>query len=224
MISSQAQKKRHESMIKGADISHYQGIIDWDKVSLDFVISKCTEYDKVDAMYQRNRDGARSRGILFGSYHFARGTDPVKEADFFVKSVGDMKAGELLALDWEISHNDPVGWCKKWLARVNELVGFRPLVYMNSSTSKRYDWSPISGDNGLWVAQYGVNDGQMNGKPDIGASFPWWVIWQYTSRGRVNGIQGNVDLDVLGGMMTLDQLKKYGKPAECSHCTIHCPR
>lgn len=207
-------------------MSHYQGDIDWKKVKqsgVEFAIAKCSQGTSfLDSKYYQNKVGALSTGILFGSYHFADGGDPKKEADYFVKNVGQMADYEILVLDWEIQHADPVGWCKKWLARVNELVGFRPLIYINASTSKQFDWSPISKDNGLWVAQYGVNNGQMNGKPDIGSSFPWWVIWQYTSRGAVPGIAGNVDLNTLSGDM--DMLRKYGKkPDECNHqCPKHC--
>lgn len=120
-------------MIKGIDVSRWQGTIDWPKVTgIDFAILKATQGTTlVDVQLSRNRTEARKRGILLGFYHFANGGDPIAEADHFVKNVGALQQGELLVLDWEIPHKDPAGWSRKFLDRVKEKTGVKALLYTN---------------------------------------------------------------------------------------------
>lgn len=203
--------------MKGVDISHWQGSIDWKKVNDEakYAIIKCSEgVGYVDPTFTKNKAGARDADLVVGFYHFARGNDAVKEADFFLKSVGDIREGEFLVLDWEIQHSNPVSWCKTFLDRVTEKVGFKPMIYINSATAKAFNWKPvIDASYGLWIAAYGPNNGQMNGDPAIGG-WPFAAIWQYTSRGRISGISGNVDLN--WAYMNIETLKKYGKPKEAA--------
>lgn len=203
-------------MIKGIDTSHHQGdkgLIDWKKVKAAgyaFAFLKATESTSFqDGQYIRDRKEARAAGMIVGHYHFARGGDAKAEADFFLSIVGEIKEGEPLILDWEIKHPDPVKWCLAWLQRVQDKTGVKPLLYTNEARVIALDWTPVvKGDFGLWVAKYGVNDGNMHDEPKIG-KWPFLAIWQYTSAGTVPGIVGNVDLDV--AYMSADTLKKYGK-------------
>jgi lysozyme len=93
-------------MIRGIDVSKWQGTIDWDKVSksTSFAIIKSTEGSSYkDPMFIRNRDEARRVGIAHGFYHFANpdtvANDPEREAEFFVATIGTLQVGEVLALD-----------------------------------------------------------------------------------------------------------------------------
>jgi len=199
-------------MIRGLDCSHWQGTINWSLVKNDnikFAFAKCTQGNSFkDAKYYNNKISCQANDILFGSYHFANGGDPIQEADFYVANIGALKKGELMCLDWEISHSNPVDWCKKFLDRVYSRSGVRPFLYTNEARVKSLNWKPVvDGNYGLWVAKYGINNGQMNTKPDTGA-WDFYAIWQYTSKGSVKGITGNVDLDTYNG--SLDSLKKYG--------------
>lgn len=211
--------------MKGIDVSHWQGEIDFGKVastSTKFVIIKATQgTGYVDPKFAQNKSRARAAGLLVGYYHFADGGDAKKEAQHFVNKVGDIKAGELLVLDWEIGHVDPVGWSKTFLDEVTRIAGFKPLFYTNSARLYQYNWSPVIGGNyGLWVAQYGLNLPIVSGSPRIGG-WPFYALWQYTSRGSVNGINGYVDMNYTS--MTLDTLKKYGKQeAQCNHSCPKC--
>jgi len=203
----------------GIDISRYQGKIDWSKVRADFVIQKCSQGTSYkDPTYEENKKGCRERGILFGSYHFANGDDAAKEAEYFVKTVGLMQEGELLVLDWEIDRPNYDIWCRTFLDRCFELTGVRPLLYTNEARAKM-NWSAVVGGNyGLWVARYFLNTGYKPPlvKPSSG-QWPFWAIWQYTSRGRVKGITGNVDMNY--SSMSLDTLKKYGYTEDDSEDT-----
>jgi len=199
--------------MKGIDTSRYQTNPDWKKVKksgIEFVLTKATQgVNWIDPTYKNKKQGIREAGLLLGSYHFASAGDPKREADWFVKNVGEIQEGELIALDWETPYPDPSSWCRKFLDRVKERTGIKPLLYTNEARVKVYDWSlVVAGDYGLWVAKYGTNTGQMQTSPSSG-QWKFWAIWQYTSRGKVDGIIGNVDLDYT--TMDINSLKKYGK-------------
>lgn len=207
--------------MKGINVSHWQGNIDWGKVRKDgveFAILKCTEaLNYFDATFEKNKRDARAAGVLLGFYHFARGNDAVKEADFFMSKVGDLQEGEFLVLDYEIDlpnwqFSSAGDWCKKWLDRVYEKAGFRPLLYSNEARIVGIDFSQVAKANyGLWIAKYGDNDAipEPNEVPNTD-EWKFYAIWQFSSTGMINGIVGRVDLNTT--TMDLTTLKKYGKP------------
>lgn len=197
--------------MKIIDISHHQGEIDFKKVkkTIDCVIMKATQgLSFIDHKFQENRTKARAEGILVGVYHFADGNDAIKEATHFLKTVGKMLPGEFLVLDYEIHLSNPDLWCSTFLNFVFKETGLKPLIYINSSTANGFSWSKtIKGGYGLWIANYGANDGKMGKVPTIG-KFPMYVLWQYTSRATINGITGFVDMN--DTYLTLQDLKSYG--------------
>jgi len=193
--------------MKGIDTSHYQGdkgLIDWSKVKQDgveFAFLKCTGGSSLfDGMFKRDKAEAIKIGLYKGSYHFAGkgfsdangklyfvAQDPIKEADWYIKNA-DFKKGELTILDWEIQYSDPVGWCTKFRNRVIEKLGTEPIVYLNESTFLKYAWPK---EWKYWIAKYLKNDtGVMGTKPQGD-----WKIFQYSSKGTVKGIKGNVDMN-----------------------------
>jgi len=197
----------------GIDISHHQGKINWSKVTAQFAFLKCTEgLAYTDPTYEKNKREARENNILVGSYHFAKGLDAKKEANYFYYSIPDWDDGELLALDFEIQIPNPVAWCLTFLKELERLCGFKPLIYLSDSFLKKYNWKPVSdGNYGLWAARYGLNTGYLmtSYKPSSG-SWPFYTVWQYTSRGKMAGINGNVDLNE--AQCDIVTLRKYGKP------------
>lgn len=214
--------------IKGVDVSHHQGAIDWRKVrgnGVDFSFIKASEsVGFVDPRYKENVKNAREAGVLVGSYHFARGGDPIKEADFFLSTVGEIQQWELLALDWEIEHASPAAWCRAFLDRVESKVGFKPLLYTNEARVKSINWAKVvTGDFGLWVAKYPWLDVGVAGSKPTSGQWAFWVLWQFSSKGKVGGITGNVDLNKNDSIF-IDTLKEYGKPTpSCNHrCPLHC--
>jgi len=183
-------------MYKCVDISHHNGKIDFSKVDAELVIMKATQGTMfVDSMLQVNREGFAH--VKQGFYHFANGGSPFNEAAHFVKTIGEIR-DEILVLDWEIQHNDTVNWCLQFLQEVERLTSKKPLIYLNQATVKKYDWSSVSKRYGLWIARYGLNTGTVPTiyKPET-KDWPTYAIWQYTSRGRVNGIKGYVDLNLV---------------------------
>ena len=78
------------------DISHYQGSIDWDKLSpeLDFVILRATVGMAKDNRYIEYSDNCIARGIPFGVYHYLKASDEktaVEEAAFFYETASPQR-------------------------------------------------------------------------------------------------------------------------------------
>lgn len=193
---------------KALDISRWQGVIDWNAVKssgYEIAVIKISGGD--DGLYYDQRAsanyyGAQAAGLSLAGYHFAGGTNPTQEAEYFVKGMRPFAENDVFVLDWEVQHTDPVGWCNTFVNHVHDLTGCWPLIYMNASTANSYDWTPVFQNCGLWVAAW-------NNDPDGAAVTPHtYVMHQYTSDGSVAGIAGRVDLDAWYG--TIDQFKQYG--------------
>ena len=81
---------------------------------------------------------------------------------------------------------------------------------MSASPANSYDWSRVvNGNFGLWVASYGANTGAP-GTPPTNRYWPFYILWQYTSKGYINGYPKNLDLDYFYG--TRDTWDKYANP------------
>jgi len=195
----------------GLDISHWQPKVYFNKLKgIDFLIHKCTQgTGYVDPKYKERKKEALKNDLIFGSYHFADGGDAQKEAKHYVNNIGDINDGELLVLDWEINVNNPAQWCRSFLDEVYKLTGVKPLLYTNEARVRAIDWNyVVDGDYGLWVASWGTNNGEKPKKEPETGEWPFYAIWQYTSRGRINGIKGFVDKNYT--YLDKKTLKKYG--------------
>lgn len=193
-------------MLKGIDISHHQRNIKSFGTDVDFVIVKATEGvgyvdEQCDKLYQL----AKKQGKLLGVYHYARpnlGNSAIAEADWFVKNIKGYLGEAILVLDWE-EDLKKVAWAKEWLDRVKEKTGIKPLIYMSASPLNSYNWSSVAkADYGLWVANYGTNNGQPQESAFNRYPLKYWsfyALWQYTSKGRINGYSGYVDKDIFSG-------------------------
>ena len=195
-------------VMRGIDISKWQSDIDLSEVNADFVIVKATEgigyVDKsCDGFFQK----ALSLGKKLGFYHFARPTnDPVREADFFYNNCRGYFGKGIPILDWESGNTSNVAWAKRWLDRVYQLSGVKPVIYMSESVVNANNWSAVAAaDYGLWVAKYRDNNPDYNYNMANAGSRPkvkWWkfyCMWQWTSTGRLNGYGGYLDCDVFYG-------------------------
>lgn len=207
--------------VNAIDVSQYQGHPDWNAVKnagYDIAIIKMGGGDNglyTDSSANYNYYSAKAAGILLGGYWFAGGGDPTNEADFFVAAMSPLEENDVLVLDWEIQHPDPVGWCTTFVNRVHDRTGVWPLFYANGSTINTYDWSSVRNNCGTWVAWYGQDP---EGNLPISGNY---VMHQYTSSGSVPGIAGRVDMDAWFG--SLDQFKKYGWHATATPAPIPTP-
>lgn len=197
-------------MLKGIDISKWQAGIDLSKINCDFVIIKATEGKSYvdpscDIFFQKALNLNKKLGI----YHFANNSDNTaeQEADWFIKNTKGYIGKAIPILDFEdkgATHD--VAWAKKWLDRVAEAYGCKPLIYMSESVVNSYDWSSVANANyGLWVAKYRDKnvdynyDMSMAGRNPAVNYWKFYALWQWTDVGRLNGYNGNLDCDVFYG-------------------------
>lgn len=179
------------------DISQWQGNYNMAADPNPIIMIKMSGGDAglyFDSKASVNYINAKNAGKAIGMYHFAGGKNASTEADFFVKACSPLEENDVMCLDWEVSHPDPVGWCTTFVNRVHELTGVWPLLYINLSTLRAHDWSPVLNNCGLWVAAWGVDP---NNNLPTGRVY---VAHQY---------QGS-PLDTSAFFGTVDQFKKYG--------------
>ena len=201
--------------LNGIDVSSAQTGIDVTSMPIDFVIIKATGgdgyvNDQCDVVYQQAKNAGKLRGV----YHYYgdgySGNDPIAEANWFVDNILGYVKDSILVLDWERGGNSHVGdvnVAKQFLDQVQARTGVKPLIYMSASLVSELDWSSvIAGDYGLWVAAYPYSNTpipnfQMN--PDNDPNVSWGVVgeamWQFTSTGRVDGYNGNLDCNFFYG-------------------------
>jgi len=148
-------------MIPAKDISRWQGT--YTETGEPIVLIKISGGDQglyYDSQATNNYNETIAHGHAFGGYHFAGGTDPIAEANFFVNGMKPLLTGEVPILDWEISNPDPVGWCNRFIDQVRAACG-NPnqggLIYMNLSTLMAHDWSPVLAKWGLYLADWNNN-------------------------------------------------------------------
>jgi GH25 family lysozyme M1 (1,4-beta-N-acetylmuramidase) len=198
--------------LNGLDISNWQAGTDFSSIDFDFVIIKATQgtgyVDKsCDGFFQQ----ALAMGKCLGFYHYAGGSDPGTEAEYFVNNTSNYFHHAIPFLDWESADNARWGnndnqWVTDFCNRVEELTDVRPLVYVQQSA--RGNIAGEIGNHG-WIAQYPNND-----RVDSYVDTPWndgaydCLIRQYTSNGYLNG-QGRFDLDKFYG--SVDDWNSYAK-------------
>lgn len=203
--------------VKGMDISHYEGAIDWDQVKtaagMSFVYMKATEStDYTDETFATNWAGASRAGLMKGAYHFydfCKGG--AEQAALFVKTV-PAEAGALPpTIDLEQSNS-----CAKlpakdafrkdlavFIAALKSAYKVDPVLYVNGSIYSAYFQGENDPDK-IWIADIRHQSPQVPG----GAA---WAFWQYDWHGKVPGITGEVDLDVFNG--TPEVLASLAAPA-----------
>ena len=209
-------------MILGNDVASYQGNINFDlyRNNANFIIPKATEgVGFIDPKFARNQSEARRVGILRGYYHFARpdlGNSPEAEADYFLSVLGQLQEGEVLCLDYECPNQVQahVDWCKKWLDRIYSKTGVKPLIYLNQSQVKQFNWKAvIDGGYGLWIAAYTYDPNNNNA--EIG-QWPFAAMQQWTNGQTVPGIPAVADGDVFFGSEQAFKAYGFKKPASSS--------
>lgn len=140
---------------------------------------------------------ARQQGMSVGGYHYAQFGDPIKQADLLCKEVRRLGA---LTLPPALDIEDPFNanslardFAYRFCKRVHDSA-LRPAVYMNSSMASVLKPN-LWGIPGLviWIADYGANDGRRH--PSLYPYEGRADVHQYTSKGHIAGIPGDVDLN-----------------------------
>lgn len=214
------------------DVSKYQGRIDWDKLApvLDFVFIKSSGlYENgEDPFFARNVAGAVSHDVPFHVFHFLyclTVEEAKRDAKLFyttVMSQGYRPISWVLDCEkgWGIVNSRARTVAEAFEAELRRLAGEDIIVGLYIGHDKYKDYALDYGHyDYIWIPRYKkVDDGQPTGnRPDHPCQ-----LWQYTSHGKLPGIDGDVDLDMLIGDMPLsfftgkasatDEEKQGGKP------------
>jgi len=196
--------KYHE----GIDVSHYQGTIDWERVVADANISyaylKATEgANYVDDTYERNLSEARRVGLSVGSYHFYRASvSPQEQFDNMVRNikVEDQDLVPLIDIEHRgsVSEEQFIRDLKELVRLVEQYYGKKPLLYSYQNFYNRHLSGHFDGYHWM-IAKYQAEAPILNDGTD-------YFMWQYTSKGRIDGIRGHVDRSRLMGTFKLRQV------------------
>lgn len=201
---------------KGIDVSKYNGEIDWKKVKeagIQFAMIRVgtrgygTGTIVLDDHYVKNIEGALANGIKVGVYFYSQATskqEAIEEANYTVAAIMKYHITYPVACDVESSvKNDASRTDKLTTAEVTEFTkafcdtvksyGYLPMIYSDQPCLlKRLDLTALE-EYDIWLSQ-----------PGDMTDYPYrYSIWQYTNEGHIDGINGNVDLNI--GFVRFDE-------------------
>lgn len=196
-------QSRSSKNVKIIDVSHHNGTINWTQVALDGVKGayiKLTEGTSfLSKTAYQNYLGAKNAGLRVGFYHYAHANnDPIKEVDFFLEKLSNMKVDLPHCLDLEENDGRTKAqvnaFAVKWMEYLQKKTGILPILYTGYSFMNNF--SNNMAKYPLWVARYSGSN-RAGGMNNPGSSTIWnkWAMFQYTDSGKVKGISGNVDVN-----------------------------
>ena len=183
---------------RGIDISHHQGDIDFSKLKdrIDFAMVRTSYGDFYeDRKYKTNIKQLEKIHVPYGLYHFSYAKDiegAKKEASNFINLIKNYNPTYPVVIDIEYSNrtsnvsNNTLNDIAYTFCAMVENAGYYVMIYanldyfnnkLNDKRLDRYD---------KWLAEW-------KNKPTYNKAFG---IWQYSSKGRLPGINGNVDLNI----------------------------
>lgn len=206
---------------KGIDVSSWQGKPDWKKVKksgIEFAILRIHQKNGPDTSFEHNYKGCKANAIPIGGYKYSYALTPaqaLEEAEDTLSVLAGRGLDFPVFYDLEWNSQRKLGSesiekiAETFLNRIKK-AGYKVGVYCNmdwyqkvlTEKLRKYD---------LWIARYPADDNgtiQERLRPDIG------VGWQYSSKGKVSGITGNVDMNVFYKNYTEDKAKKVDKLKE----------
>lgn len=183
--------------VKGIDISHHNGPVDFRAVaadSVDFVIIKATEgVSHTDSCLMRNYEGARAAGLMTGFYHFFRfNRGGVRQGRHFLNTVKSLRSDLPLVIDFETAANPETDYYLV-VGRLRDMAAYlrrhgrRVMIYCNHKEYDRYIRGTFD-DLDLWLASGRLPDGDDRRH-----------LWQHSHNGHVAGITKPVDINTFNG-------------------------
>lgn len=196
---------------QGVDVSEHQGVIDWQAVAttpVTFAVVRMAFRGwgsegtlRADARAYENLNGAREAGLKVGVYVFSQAItveEAVEEAKFVLAMLDGRSLDLPVVFDWETVSSaeartanmdaETLNACAQAFCRTIEEAGYEAMVYFNLDLARRMlELTQLQAAGvDFWLAMYSQ-------------SFHYAHqirMWQYTSTGKVAGIQGNVDLNL----------------------------
>lgn len=202
-----------DDIFDGIDVSEWQGRINYEEVAKSGVkvvyirASEGTNY--IDPYFRENYEQAKANGLKTGFYHYvtARSTEEAREeARFFVSNIKGTEPDCKLAMDFEVfgnlSKSEINEISKVFLETVQLLSNKECVIYSDAYNARETFDEELSKKYPIWVADYFVEEPANNGK------WPFWVGFQYSDRGRIDGIDGSVDRDKFTSGILLNDTSK----------------
>lgn len=206
--------KKEKRQYKGIDVSVYNRSVNWGLVKRDgidfaFIRAGFRGYGSrgtlnEDPYYKLNMQGAKQAGVPVGVYFVTQAinVDEAREEAYWVlERVRNYKIDYPIAIDIEapglenpndiprtqnLDKNTRTSIARAFCETIQN-AGYRPIVYCNVDWAYNYlNMSELSAYD-TWIASYRDNNPGYNGK---------YSIWQYTSKGQVSGVLGNVDRNI----------------------------
>lgn len=199
--------------IRGIDISHYQGEIDWEllrnamieRCPVRFILIKATEgTTRIDPNFKENFSQAREYGFIRGAYHFWSNKSSARNQAYFFLDNVKLEEGDLPpVLDIEhkpsdVSVEDFQRDVLTWLHIVEDKYHAKPIIYTYYKFKMAYLNNQVFDGYPYWIAHYYVDKIEYTGE---------WKFWQHTDAGRLPGIKGYVDFNIYNG--SYYDLKKF---------------
>lgn len=194
--------------IHGIDLSHYQGTVFWETVGetkMAYVYLKATEGgNNIDDRYKQNIDLAHQYGLKVGSYHFYRPKiDQTVQLENFKAQCRPGDQDLIPMIDVETRS----GLTKEafrdslatFLALVEKAYRQKPLVYTGTNFYNA-NLQGLLDDYKLMIAQYSSNEPILTDDKE-------YILWQYTGKGHLNGINGYVDKSRFMGKHKLREIR-----------------
>lgn len=195
--------------IHGIDLSRYQGDVFWETVGdnskMAYVYLKATEGEShIDVKYERNIDLAHRYGLKVGSYHFYRPkVEQEKQLQNFMSQCrpGDQDLIPMIDIETKsgLGTEEFCDSLQKFLTLVEEAYRQKPLLYTFTNFYNRYMQGKFQ-DYKIMIAQYNGVEPVLADDRDI-------TLWQYTGKGRINGVNTYIDKSRFMGKHSLRELR-----------------
>ncbi len=209
-----------EGEIRGVDVSHYQGDIDWQALSvedIDFAFIKATEGSShIDPRFSENRKNALETRLRVGAYHFFSYDSPgIAQAENFIAHVPFHEGMLPPVIDVEFyggNEKDPppagevVPQLRAMADALKDHYGISPILYATDKSYRLY----IAGgfdDCDVWIRSVYTAPSLSDGRD--------WTFWQYSNRHVLDGYRGEeryIDMNVFRG--SPEEFAAYGLKTE----------
>lgn len=196
----------------GIDVSKHQKEVDWNAVrasGIDFAIIRVGNRSSADSgvimsdeYFDRNVQGALAAGLEVGVYIFSQAiteAEAIEEAEYALARVAGYNITLPIVMDYEyvgskgrlykanLGREESTRICNAFARRISE-AGYTPMIYANKNwLETKLNAAEISQYAKIWLAHYT--------KASYTSYTGEYEFWQYSSSGRVNGINGSVDMN-----------------------------
>jgi lysozyme len=202
--------------LNGIDVHDKKGIVDWQRVADDgnaFAFIRAAYGERTDMLVAQNFPKAKAQGLICGLYHFYRVTrNPKKQADIMVmtmRNVGfgpgdlppviDVEDNPQFDGDWDTANNVVfIQGIRDWIDRIRQEFNCPSIIYTRASFWKLIGEPAGFGTLPLWVAHYKNAQGNPT-TPKLPTGWTDYAFWQYSEKGKVDGVNGNCDVNLFPG-------------------------